>query len=135
LDALAITQTALKFAYAGHIVAWFCFLFVVHTLNPPQRDVSALVLAVLAVVAVSAIVVGFLMRKKFFTQSTEALPNDPRRAQGLRTSATLIGLSCAMSVTVYGVVLKFLGSSWLVTGIFFAVSLSFLVLWRPREPA
>jgi hypothetical protein len=41
------TLTGIKAIYFGHIVAWFCFLFVVSKINPPQRDVSVLVLGVL----------------------------------------------------------------------------------------
>ena len=44
-------------------------------------------------------------------------------------------LSCAMSIAIFGVALKFLGSSWLVPGIFFGLSLCFLLLWRPSQLA
>jgi hypothetical protein len=70
-----------------------------------------------------------------FAQSTQALPRNPRLALSLCRSANVIGFSCASSMTVYGVALKLLGSSWLVPGILFAVSLGFLVLWRPRPLA
>ena len=32
------TQNGIKVVYLGHIVAWFCFLFMVHTMNPPHRS-------------------------------------------------------------------------------------------------
>ena len=135
LDATSRTQTVLKAAYAGHILAWFCFLFLVHTLNPPHREFSTLVLIVLFVAALAAIVVGFVIRKKTFAQSTEAFPRDPRQSLRLCRAANLIGFSCALSVAVYGVALKRLGSSWLVSGTLFAVSLGFLLLWKPRPLA
>ena len=36
-----------------------------------------------------------------------------------RRAANIIGFSCAMNPTILGVVLKFLGASWSVPGIFF----------------
>jgi hypothetical protein len=105
----------------------------IHTMNPPQRIVSALVLVAFAVAAVYAIAVGVVMRKKFFAQSTEVLLADPLKALSRWRTANFIGFSCAMSVTIFGVVLKLFGTGWLVPGIFFAVSLVFFVLWRPRS--
>ena len=103
-------------------------------MTPPKRNVSALVLAAFACAAAYAIVSGFVIRKKFLAQSTEVLLGDPSKAVSRWKGAHFIGFSCAMSVTIFGVALKFLGTVWLVPGIFFAVSLGLLVLWRPRRP-
>ena len=117
MDSISKTQTGIKLAYVGHIVAWFCFLFLVHSINPPRRNVSSLVLVAFVLVTVYAVVVGFVIRKKLFRQSTEALPNDLGKALSLWNGAHFIGFSFAMSITIFGVVLKFLGSSWFVVGI------------------
>ena len=42
-------------------------------MNPPHRNVSVLLSVLLVVAALAAIIVGFVMRKKFFKLSTEAL--------------------------------------------------------------
>ena len=102
-------------------------------MNPPQRTVSALVLAAFAAAAGYAIVSGFLMRRKFLAPSTEALRDDTSKAVSRWKAAHFIGFSCAMSVTIFGVALRFLGTGWLVAGIFFAVGLGLLVLWRPQR--
>jgi hypothetical protein len=133
LDTIPRVQTGLTMVYAAHILAWFCFLFVVHTTNPPHRHVSALVLVVLVVAAVAAIVAGFVMRKKFFAPSTEAFPRNRDKALSLWRSANVIAFSSALSMSVYAVSLKLAGSSWSVPGILFAMSLVFLVLWRPAN--
>jgi hypothetical protein len=115
--------------------AWFCLLFMVHKMNLPLRDVSARVFVVLCILAASAIVLGFVMRRRFFKLTTEALPHDPRKASQFWRSANFISFCCAMNATIYGVVLKILGSGWLVPGILFGLGLGFLLLWRPRQSA
>jgi hypothetical protein len=126
-------QTELWIGYGGFIVAWFSFFFVIEMMKPTRHNVSSLVFVAFAVAAVYAITVGFVMRKKLFAQSAKALPADPQKALGRWRTANIIGFSCAMNPTILGVALKLLGASWSVPGIFFAVSLVFLVLWRPRS--
>jgi hypothetical protein len=133
LNALPTKQPEIKAVYAAFIASWFCFLFLVHEMNFPQHSVSVWIWVALTLAASSAIVVGFVIRKKFFKLSTEALLRDPNKARSHWRSANVIGFNCAMSVTVYGAVLKLLGSGWLVPGIFFSVSLGLLLLWRPRQ--
>ena len=107
----------------------------VHTLNPPDRSVSPWVLVASVVVTTYAVGTGFVMRKKFFRQSTEALPRDLHKALNLRRVAHIFGFTCAMNLTIFAVILRFLGSSLLVPGIFLGLSLMFLVLWGPRQLA
>jgi hypothetical protein len=133
VDAISKTRTAIRLVYAGYIVAWFCFLFLVHTRSRPHRHVSFWVLVAFVVAAVYAVVVGFVLRSKLFTRSTDALPADLRKALALWRAAHIMGFTCAMNVCILGFVLKLLGSSWLVPGIFFGLSLGFLLLWRPRQ--
>jgi hypothetical protein len=116
-----------------YILVWLCSLFVVYKMNPPHRDVSVLLSVLLVLGALTAIIVGFIMRKKFFKLSTETLARDPRKARRHWRAANGIGFSCAMSVSVYGAALRLLGSDWLVAGILYGVSLGFLLLWRPRQ--
>jgi hypothetical protein len=92
-------------------------------------------LLVFVFATVYAVFAGFALQKKLFRQSTEALPHDLRRALSLWRGAHFIGFSLVMSITIWGVILKYLGSSWLVAGVFFGLSLVFLVLWRPRQLA
>ena len=133
MDATSKTRTGIRLVYVGYIVAWFCFLFLVRSMNPFHRNVSSWVLVAFVAAAVYAVVVGFVMRTRLFRKSTEALPGDLRKALGFWRAAHIMGFTCAMNVCIFGFVLKFLGSSWLVPGIFFGFSLGFLLLWRPRQ--
>jgi len=120
LEARSRTQIELWISYGGFIVAWFCFFYMVQMMKPARRDVSLLVFVAFAAAAVYAVTVGFVMRKKLFAQSAKALPADPQKALGRWRAANIIGFSCAMNPTILGVVLKFLGASWSVPGIFLA---------------
>lgn len=113
-NAISGTQTEIEIAYVGFVFGWFGFLFMVREMSPPHRNVSAWVFVVLSVAVIYAVVFGFVMRKKLFRQSTEALPHDPRKAGRLWRSANVISFTCAMVMCVYGAVLKILGSGWSV---------------------
>ena len=132
LDVKSRTQTETKLTYSGFILSWFCFLFFVYKVNSPRRTISAIALVAFCLAAVYVIVIGFVMRKKLFKQSTETISGNPEKALHLWKAANVVGWCCAMNLNVFGVVLKFLGGSWLVLGIFFVMSLGFLLLWRPR---
>lgn len=131
----AWAQTEVKVVHRGFILAWFCFLFLVHKMNPALRDISAWVFVALCIWATSGIVVGFVMRRGFFRLSSEALPHDPRKASKFWRLANFISFSCAINATICGFVMRFLGSGWLVPGILFGLGLGFLLLWRPRQLA
>ena len=93
MHSISKTQAEVKLVHRVYILAWFCFLFMVHKMNLPIRDVSAWVFVVLCILAASAIVVGFVMRRRFFKLTTEALPHDPRKACQFWRSANLISFS------------------------------------------
>ena len=132
MDPTSKTQSQIQLLYIA-FVGSFCFPFMIHTVNPPDRSVSPWVLVASVVVATYAVGTGFVMRKKFFRKSTEALPSDLHKALNLWRVAHIFGFTCAMNLTVFAAVLRFLGSSLLVPGIFFGLSLMFLVLSRPRQ--
>ena len=53
------------------------------TVHPPDRSVSLWVVVAFFVAATYAVGTGFVMRKKFFRQATEALPSDLHKALNL----------------------------------------------------
>ena len=126
-------ETEVRLVYRGFILAWFCLLFMFHNMNLPLRVVSAPVFVTLYILVASVIFIGFVMRGRFFKLTTEAPPHDPRKTSQFWRPANFISFCCAMNPTIYGVVLKILGSGWLAPGMLFG--LGFLLLWRPRHLA
>ena len=101
----------------------------------PHRNVSVWGFVVVCSFAVYSTVVGFVFRKQFFKRSTEAARHHPRMAHKHWRTANVLSFASAFNLSVCAAVLKFLGSDWIVPGIFFGLSLGFLLLWRPRELA
>jgi hypothetical protein len=128
-------QTEVEWVHRGFILAWFCFLFMVYKMKLSLRDISARVFVGACILTVCAILVGFVMRRRLFKLASEALPHDPCKASQFWRSANFISFCCAINPTIYGVVLKILGSGWLVPGLLFGLGLGFLLLWRPRQLA
>src|SRR5215469_3533112 len=62
----AWAQTEAKFVYRSVILSWFCFLFILHKMNLPLRNVSARVFVTFCILTVVAIVFGFVMRVRLF---------------------------------------------------------------------
>jgi hypothetical protein len=135
MAAISKSQTEIKLAHGGFILAWFCFLFMVHEMHLPHRSVAAWVFVVVCGFAAYSTVVGFVLRKRFFKQSTEVIPHNPGMANRHWRAANLLSFCSAFNLTICGAVLKYFGSDWLLPAIFFGLSLGFLLLWRPGELA
>jgi hypothetical protein len=72
MDVSSKTESEVRLVYRGFILAWFCFPFMVYKTNLPFRDVSAAAFVALCVLAPSTIVLGFMMRRRFFKLTAEA---------------------------------------------------------------
>ena len=134
-DPISKTQTQIKVLHMGYLLAWLCVLFMVHKMNLRPRDVPTGLLVVFVLATAAAVWSGFVLRRTLFKKSADALPNNLGEALKHWKGAHFSGFSNAMSITVLGAVLKFIGSSWSVVGIFFGLSLVFLLLWGPRPMA
>jgi hypothetical protein len=102
-----------------------------HTMNRPLRAVSSWVLGGLVFAAVYMVIMGFIIRKKFFRQSVEAFSVDLPKALKLWKVAHIIGFCFAKDLAFFGSVLKLLGSTWLMPGIFFGLSWAFYCCGDP----
>ena len=78
---------------------------------------------------------GFVVLKTLFKKSADALSGNVVEALRRWKGAHSIGFSNAMSIEIFAAVLRFIGSSWYVPGIFFGLSLCLLLLWAPRQMA
>src|SRR3974377_2369480 len=126
------TRIEVRLVYKGIFVAWFCCLFMIYKMNLPFREVSSAVFVGICLAAPSSIALGLAMRMRCRRRCTKDSSDALKSAQSWR-AANFVSFSCAILVAFCGVALRFLGSPWLTSGIFFGLSLFFILLWRPRE--
>ena len=134
-DAISKTQTQIQLTHIGFLVAWFCLLFMVHKMNLPRRSVSSWLLVAFVLAAAVVIWAGFVLRKTLFKKSADVVADSDGETLRRWRGAHSIGFTNALSVAIFGAVLKFIGAGWYVAGIFFGLSLSLLLLWGPRQIA
>lgn len=133
MDAISKTQNEIKFVYAAFVGSWFCFLFMLHNMNRPLRSISPWLWGGLVFAGAYSVSIGFVVRRRFFKRSAEVFSLDLPKALKFWKTAHFFSFCVAIDLALFGFALKFLGSTWLVPGIFFALSLGLLWLWRPRQ--
>ena len=127
------TLKQVRMLHFAFITTWFLFLFLLRYLNPPEKPVAAFLLLALGVVCVSNIGLALFFRSRYLTSSAETLRAHPDDATALARwrVGNVLSFTFAETVTLFGVLLEFLGAGWRVSGIFFAVGLLLLVAWTP----
>jgi F0F1-type ATP synthase membrane subunit c/vacuolar-type H+-ATPase subunit K len=128
------TLRTMRTLFAAFLTTWFLFLLVIRLGKPPETPVSPLIVTALALAALTDLAIGFTMRKRLLDPALETLARDRENstALGQWRQGNLIGFCFAESITLFGLVLKFLGAGWNVAGVFFAAGLLLLLLWQPR---
>jgi hypothetical protein len=128
------TFSEVRLLHAMFVLTWFFFLFVIQVVRPAERPVGRILLLGIAAAAGGDIALGFALRKRFLDSSLEILRAQPANPEALLRWRTgnILAFCNAETVTLFGVVLKFLGARWMIAGVFFAVGLGLLLLWTPR---
>jgi len=126
----------LRLVHVAFFVSWFLFIFVIETAQPTRiANASMIIPAALGLIGFSEIGVGFFLRSKFIREAETVLRTEPEnQAAKLKwRTGNFLSFCFAETITLFGVVLKFLGFGWNIAGIFFAVGMLLLILWTPRK--
>jgi hypothetical protein len=125
---------AVRILHFAFVVTWFLFVLVVLLVKPPVEPVHPLLPYIFALAALGSVSLGFVLRKARIDRPLEVLRNAPDDPQALIEwrSANLTLFVIAETVTLMGLVLKFLGAPWAVAGVFFFAGLFLTLLWTPR---
>jgi hypothetical protein len=110
------------------------FIYALTLVPKAERSVSPTIVAALAVLSATDVMVAAVLRARNITPAIEALRTNPddTLALGKWRSGIVSSFTHAETVALFGVLLKFLGASWTVAGPFFAVAVLLLVIWRPK---
>lgn len=126
----------IRLVHVAFFVTWFLFIFVIEIARPaPDANASTIIPAVLGLVGFSEIGLGFFLRSRFIEGAETVLRADPENQSAKQKWRTgnLLAFCFAETITLFGVVLKFLGYEWKIAGVFFGVGLLLLILWTPRK--
>jgi len=129
------TLQAARVIHLGLLIAALAYLALPLLVGAPKTTVPpAALVAAMGFVAVSALGAASFIRARLVQPAGEKLatnPEDDGAARQWRTGV-IISLVFCESVTLFGFVLRLIGSSWNVCGIFYAVGIFFLLAWRPK---
>lgn len=99
-------------------------------MNPPDSVIPM----AFGVAALPPLGVALFYRRRLVQPASERLranPDDAPAAARWR-QGVLLSLVCCESVALLGLALSFIGTSWNVCAIFYAVGIFFLLAWTPR---
>ena len=128
----------LRLIHGSFILSWFLFiLLTVYIIHPADKLTGMTLPLVLGVAALSSISVAQTLRQRLVVAPAEELARHPGNAVLLQRwrSGNIVQFVFAESLTLFGLVLRLLGSNWPVAAPFFAVGLLMLLLSAPRDPS
>lgn len=130
-------QSALKQVRILHsvfLITQALLILVIFQVHPEERGVAREILYIFPLVAASNILILGGIRSRQMARAFEVLRKAPEDAAALVLwrAGQILGFVSAESVSLFGLVLKFLGASWNIAGLFFAVGIFLLLLWRPQ---
>jgi hypothetical protein len=134
MSPLANSRRAVRILHLAFVVTWFLFVLVVVLVKPAVQPMQPLLPFLFALAAFGSVSLGFVLRKARIDRPLEVLRNAPDDPQALILwrSGNLTLFVLAETVTLMGLVLKFLGATWAVAGVFFFAGLFLTLLWTPR---
>jgi hypothetical protein len=130
-------QPALKqirMVHAVFLITQVLLILVILQVHPSEGGVAKELLFALPLVSASNVLILGGIRSRQLAAAREILrtaPDDDAALSRWR-AGNILGFVCAESVSLFGLVLKFLGAQWNIAGLFFAVGISLLLIWTPR---
>ena len=126
-----------RILHVAFVLTWFLFILVVRTADsvPGRASLPAFFPVVLGFVCISGAGIAMVFRARLLVAAESVLRSDPenRSATAKWRLGNLISFCFAESITLSGLLLKFLGFDWKIAAIFFAGGLLLLLLWAPRK--
>lgn len=124
----------IRIIHAIFLMTWFLFLLQIKIVSPQERPIPIVFPAVMGILCISEIGLALFFRARYISAAVEVLRSDPANPTALAKwrMGNLLCFVFAETVTLFGLVLKFLGAGWNVAGIFFGVGLCLMLLWTPR---
>jgi len=116
------------------LAAIVMYALVAERLLQPASQVPTQFVEILWFMAALMVVIAFGFRRKLLPSATKTLQGDSSdiTALGRWRIANLLSMILAVTVSLFGIVLRVMGGSRLVVWPLFIVSVLLMLLWRPR---
>jgi hypothetical protein len=120
--------------HAVFLVTIPLYVFATILLHFQEQPISPLVFAAIALASLWDIALAMLFRSRKITPAVEVLKKNPDddEALALWRGGVVLSFAFCETLVLFGLLLKFLGASWNVAGIFYAVGLLLMLAWTPR---
>ena len=126
---------SLRIIHIAFLFAAIAYLVVPFVAAPQsQQSPPAVMVISIGAMAFSTLAGAFFVRARLVQPANEMLRNNPEDASaaGRWRMGVILSLVFCESVVLFGLVLRFIGASWNVCGVFYGVGIFFLVAWTPR---
>jgi F0F1-type ATP synthase membrane subunit c/vacuolar-type H+-ATPase subunit K len=131
-------QTTLKVVRIIHavllLVAVFNIWVAAGHAHLEGQNVPAIVPLSIGLVALSSVGIAVFFRARNVQPAAETLRNHPDDPSAVRRwrAGVIMSLAFCESIVIFGLVLRFIGVSWNVAGIFYAVGTLLMLAWTPK---
>ena len=128
LQGARIIHMALLFAALAYVVV------ALYVASPAKGALPMGVVGGLGIGAFSLLVVAVFFRTKFVQPGAEKLRvnGDDEIAARLWRTGTIVSLVFAESIVLFGLVIRMIGASWNVSGVFYVVGILVMLAWWPK---
>lgn len=98
------------------------------------KEVNPAIVAAVSLIAVSDLGIATFFRSKMVKSAAETLAQNPEDAGAAAkwSRGVLLSLVFCMSTILFGLVLRILGASWNICGLFFITGILLLLAWTPK---
>lgn len=124
----------MRIVHAVFVVAVLLFVLEAELLAGNGKINSPTLLVAIAVVAILDVQIAYAFRRITLYPALRKLRLDPNNSDALKRwrSSTMVSLVLALTVGLYGLVLRFLGAARLVSWPFYLAALILILVWSPQ---
>ena len=130
------TLQQVRILHVAFVTTWFLFILLLKFVQPPFGTTAPEFFPLaLGFVCISEVGLALFFRARLIAASETVLRSDPddKAALAKWRTGNLLSFCFAETITLFGLMLKFLGFGWKAAGAFFVGGLILLLLWAPRK--
>jgi F0F1-type ATP synthase membrane subunit c/vacuolar-type H+-ATPase subunit K len=123
-----------RLLHAGFFVASILYVCVPLVVKTQTREVNPVFVIAVSFVAMSAVGMGIFFRAKRVTPAAEALAQNPEDGAMAKewNSGVVLSLVFCETTVLFGLVLRIMGTSWNISGLFYVVGILLMLAWTPK---